>query len=68
MRRWYRYRKTRIEEVRTEAAIDLRDGLLEARADRIRELEAENARLKNELAKALLVQWLPRFRKAPFTD
>lgn len=40
----------RREQTRTEAAIDLRDGLLEARADRIAELERQNARLLAELA------------------
>lgn len=46
-------------EVEQVAAIDLRDGLLEARADRIAELEREVARLRLELARALLPQWMP---------
>lgn len=39
-----------VDELVTEAQIDLRDGLLEARADRIRELESLNAQLIAELA------------------
>lgn len=37
-------------EVRAEAQIDLRDGLLEARADRIAELEQALALVRAELA------------------
>jgi len=48
IRDWFRRR--RLLAVHAEAQIDLRDGLLEARADRIAELEAANARLVAELA------------------
>ena len=53
MTRWYhrfRFPIRPVDELRTEAQIDLRDGLLEARADRIAELERDNARLRAELA------------------
>lgn len=46
----YFRRRAFADTVHTEAQIDLRDGLLEARADRIAELEALNARLAAELA------------------
>jgi len=51
--RWYRRLRSPIrpsDELRTEAQIDLRDGLLEARADRIAELEQRLARTQAELA------------------
>ena len=48
MIRWFR--RSRQEQVRVEAQLDLRDGLLEARADRIRELERANALLVRELS------------------
>lgn len=48
IRTWFRRRL--LAEVHAEAQIDLRDGLLEARADRIAELETANARLVAELA------------------
>jgi hypothetical protein len=51
IRNWLRRRRLLLpEEVRAEAQLDLRDGLLEARADRIAELERLNARLAAELA------------------
>ena len=53
MTRWYRRLRSPIrpaDELRTEAQIDLRDGLLEARADRIAELEQRLARTQAELA------------------
>lgn len=53
MTRWFHRLRSPIrpaDEIRTEAQIDLRDGLLEARADRIRELQALNAQLVAELA------------------
>jgi hypothetical protein len=46
-------RRARHAAVRTEAQIDLRDGLLEARADRIAELEALLAQERTEKAKLL---------------
>lgn len=53
MRRWFRRLRSPIrplDEYVTEAQIDLRDGLLEARADRIDELLRLNAKLTAELA------------------
>ncbi len=53
MTRWYRRLRSPVrpsDELVTEAQIDLRDGLLEARADRIAELERANAQLISELA------------------
>lgn len=53
MKRWFRRLRSPLrpaDELVTEAQIDLRDGLLEARADRIRELEREKARLLADLA------------------
>jgi anti-sigma factor RsiW len=45
---WFsRFRRRRVH---AEAQIDYRDGLLEARAERIAELERANARLTAELA------------------
>lgn len=44
------FRNRRHDEIRTEAQLDLRDGLLEARADRIEELERQLARALAELA------------------
>jgi hypothetical protein len=53
MTRWYRRLRSPVrpvDELCTEAQIDLRDGLLEARADRIAELEQRLARTQAELA------------------
>jgi hypothetical protein len=48
MTRWFsRFRRARVV---AEAQIDYRDGLLEARAERIAELERDKARLMAELA------------------
>lgn len=46
------------EEVRAEAQIDLRDGLLEARAERIAELERQVAELQAALAPYKTVEWM----------
>lgn len=46
----YLRRRAAVEETRAEAQLDLRDGLLEARADRIDELERQLARALAELA------------------
>lgn len=48
MTRWFS--RLRSPFVRAEAQIDLRDGLLEARADRIAELERQLALVRAELA------------------
>lgn len=51
-------------EVRAEAQLDLRDGLLEARADRIAELEALLARERTE--KAQLIAELATYKTVDF--
>jgi hypothetical protein len=51
--RWFRRLRwplRPVDELVTEAQIDYRDGLLEARAERIAELEHANARLVADLA------------------
>lgn len=53
MTRWFRRLRSPLrplDELVTEAQIDLRDGLLEARADRIAELERTLALVRAELA------------------
>jgi hypothetical protein len=60
-RRWYRRLRFSIrpsDELVTEAQIDLRDGLLEARADRIAELLRINAELTRELATYKAVEFM----------
>lgn len=47
-------------EVEHEAAIDFRDAQIEGLRDRIRELERDNAVLRQRLAVALLPQWMPQ--------
>jgi len=47
-----------VDELRTEAQIDLRDGLLEARADRIAELLRLNAELTRELSTYKAVEFM----------
>lgn len=74
MTRWFLRRKRK--QVVAEAQIDYRDGLLEARAERIAELVkecdgllGENAQLKAALAAAVLtarsVDWMPRSAAVP---
>lgn len=69
MTRWFRRLRSPlrpVDELVTEAQIDLRDGLLEARADRIAEQERTIALLRAELAtyKARdFAAWALRLRK-----
>jgi hypothetical protein len=61
-----RFRRPSAAAVRTEAQIDLRDGLLEARADRIAELERDLAIVRGELATYKTVEfmrWALRLRR-----
>lgn len=51
--RYLKRQRPRLDAVRAEAQLDLRDGLLEARADRIAELEALLARERTEKAQLM---------------
>lgn len=64
--RLFSFLRTRraVQETRTEAQLDLRDGLLEARADRIAELEALLARERAE--KAQLIAELATYKTVDF--
>lgn len=69
MTRWFRRLRSPlrpVDELVTEAQIDLRDGLLEARADRIAELLRINAQLTRELSTykaAEFMEWALRLRQ-----
>lgn len=69
MTRWFRRLRSPLrplDELVTEAQIDLRDGLLEARADRIAELLRINAQLTRELSTykaAEFMEWALRLRR-----
>jgi hypothetical protein len=61
---YLRRHRARHAAVRAEAQLDLRDGLLEARADRIAELEALLVRERTE--KARLLAELATYKTADF--